>query len=120
MHLQEFNLIGWIIGGLILITSVVVVIAFVMIINYLETVKLELHSITYKLNKMSNDGDEIKQSLADAKAKIVKVAADVTSLHKKIDALPTAPSAEEIADIKAAAKDLNDSLQVVDDQTPDQ
>jgi len=82
-------------------------------------IKQSLNSIIQKLNQMSEAGDEIKQALTDAKAKVAKVADDVARLHAKIDALSTNPTAEEVTEIKEMSADLNSSLQAVDDSTPE-
>ncbi len=82
-------------------------------------IKQYLNSIIQKLNQMSEAGEEIKQALADAQAKVSKIATDVALLHSKIDALSTNPTADEVAEIKSLAADLNSSLQAVDDSTPE-
>lgn len=79
-----------------------------------------LHSILKNQKIMSQDADEIKQALNDAKAKTAKIAADVALLHSKIDALSTAPTPTEIAEIKSLSAELNASLQAVDDSTPEE
>ena len=68
---------------------------------------------------MSAELDAIKADLASAKDKVTKVAADVASLHAKIDAIPVAPTAAEWAEVKAMSADLNSQLQTVDDATPE-
>ncbi len=83
-------------------------------------IKQYLNSIIQKLNQMSEAGEEIKQALTDAKAKVAKVADDVARLHAKIDALGANPTAEEVAEIKEMSADLNSSLQAVDDSTPEE
>ena len=80
----------------------------------------KLDSIIQKLNQMSEAADQIKQALADAQAKVTKIAADVALLHSRIDALSTNPTADEVAEIKTLAADLNSSLQAVDDSTPEE
>ena len=47
-------------------------------------IKQSLNSIIQKLNQMSEAGDEIKQALTDAKAKVAKVADDVARLHARL------------------------------------
>ncbi len=64
--------------------------------------------------------DGIAADLLAAKEIVVKVKADVTSLHAKIDALGEAPTQEEIDAVKAESADLVSSLQGVDDQTPEE
>lgn len=63
---------------------------------------------------------QLKEQLIAANAKVAKVSADVDLLHTKIDALPEAPTAEELAEVKQLAADLNTSLQAVDDKTPEE
>jgi Na+-transporting methylmalonyl-CoA/oxaloacetate decarboxylase gamma subunit len=70
-----------------------------------------------KLYSMSDQATEIKELLTAANEKVAKVAADVALLHAKIDALP---NTEELAEIKSLSTALNDSLQVVDDATPEE
>lgn len=62
--------------------------------------------------------DGIGADVQAAKALVVKIKADVTSLHTKIDALPD--DSAEIAALKAESADLVASLQGVDDQTEDE
>jgi uncharacterized membrane protein len=64
--------------------------------------------------------DGIGADLQAAKTLVVKVKADVTSLHAKIDALPENPTQAEIDALKADSADLVASLQGVDDQTEDE
>ena len=69
---------------------------------------------------MSEELDSIKGALVSAQEKVTKVAADVASLHAKIDAIGEMPTAEEWAEVQQLATDLNTSLQVVDDATEDE
>jgi len=62
--------------------------------------------------------DGIGADVQAAKAIVVKIKADVTSLHAKIDALPD--DSAEIAALKAESADLVASLKNVDDQTEDE
>lgn len=96
------------------------ILIIIIILICLLAVMFQNQTIISKLNQMSQSAAEIKQALADAQAKVTKVAADVTALHAKIDALGDAPTADEINEIKAMAADLNSSLQAVDDQTADE
>lgn len=68
---------------------------------------------------MSQDLNVIKDALASAKVSAEKVAADVTSLHTKIDGIAEQPTAEEWAEVKEMATALKDSLAETDSQTED-
>ena len=83
-----------------------------------ETNKL-LHSIIHKLNIMGENLNQIKDDLAAANEKVVKIAADVAHLHDLIDNAGETPTAAEWQEVKDAAAALNTSLQSVDDATPD-
>lgn len=69
---------------------------------------------------MSQDLNEIKDQIIAANEKVTKVAADVARLHALIDSLGDVPTAAEWTEVKQLAADLNTSLQVVDDQTPEE
>lgn len=75
--------------------------------------------ITIKLLFMSEVLDQIKADLLAANEKVTKIAADVARLHAAIEALGDAPTAAELAEVKALSADLNTSLQIVDDATPE-
>jgi len=73
-----------------------------------------------KNNKiMSQTAEEIKGLLVEANEKALAVAADVTGLHAKIDALGDAPTAEQLAEIKELATQLKNSLVETDAMTED-
>lgn len=100
-------------------TILLLVIVFIMGVGFLTGFWYAILIIS-KLNKMNTDLQEVKTALDAANAKVSKVAADVASLHAKIDAITAEqPTAEEWAAVKAQASDLNASLQAVDDQTED-
>lgn len=69
---------------------------------------------------MNTDLEQIKADLTDSKNLVTKVAADVALLHSKIDALGDAPTAEQIAEVKALSADLKASLTAVDEQTAEE
>lgn len=76
--------------------------------------------ITYKLSKMNENITQLNEALDTATGKLTKVAADVASLHSKIDAITAdQPTAEEWAGIKQKATELNSGLQKLDDTTED-
>lgn len=76
--------------------------------------------IIIKLFFMSEQLEQAKLLVEAANAKVDKVAADVATLHAKVDAIVDAPTAEEWSEFKQSLTDLNDKLQVVDDQTPEE
>jgi hypothetical protein len=77
--------------------------------------------ITIKILKMSEQLDSIKGALVSAQEKVTKIAADVALLHAKIDAIgASVPTAEQWAEVQQLATELNTSLQVVDDATPEE
>lgn len=82
--------------------------------------KEALFFIKNKLKIMNENLEEIKSSLLAANEKVSKVSADVTLLHTKVDAIPNLPTAEEWAEVKAIAANLNTSLQEVDDKTAEE
>lgn len=96
----------------------ILVIIILVLILYFQ-VRLKIF-ITTKLNQMSLQLDELKAALVAANEKVAKVAADVTRLHEKIDAAGDVPTAEEWAEVKTLAEDLNTSLQAVDEKTPEE
>lgn len=70
---------------------------------------------------MGQNLNEVKEALAAADAKADKIAADVTLLHGKIDNVNgETPTAEEWAEVKALATNLNNKLQNIDDQTAEE
>lgn len=75
--------------------------------------------IIIKLIFMSELLDQIKADLLAANEKVTKIAADVARLHAAIEAMGDAPTAAELAEVKALSADLNTSLQIVDDATPE-
>lgn len=85
---------------------------------YISPDEEKLNYIIKTLNKMGKNIDEIKQGLADATAKVEKVAADVQRLHDTI-ANADVPTQAEWDEIKASVATLNSSLQTVDDTTPE-
>lgn len=81
--------------------------------------KLDL--IISKLKTMGENLNEITAALAAANEKADKIQADVTYLKSQIDNVDgETPTAEEWAAVKEAANNLNNKLQGIDDQTPDQ
>lgn len=70
--------------------------------------------------KMSEILDAIKSDLTAAQALNTKIAADVTSLHAKIDALGDAPTAEQLQEVKDMSAALVSGLQATDDETADE
>lgn len=82
--------------------------------------KEAINLIKRKLIIMNENLEEIKASLLAATEKVSKVSADVTLLHTKVDAIPGMPTAEEWAEVKSIAANLNTSLQEVDDKTPEE
>lgn len=93
---------------------------FIINVSFDYTIK-SLNSITHKLIRMSEDLNAIKQTLLETKAVVTKVAADVTRLHAKVDAIEgDVPTAEEWQEVKDLAAGLKSSLQAVDDQTPEE
>lgn len=102
------------------ITILLLLIFITLVIGFLISFWYAIFIIS-KLTKMNTDIQEVKDALEAANAKVTKVAADVASLHSKIDAITAEqPTAEEWAGIKQQAATLNSTLQTVDDQTEDQ
>ena len=87
--------------------------------NNSSHIKRQLHFIIQKLNKMSAELEAIKADLVAAQELQVKIAADVQRLHDTITALGDAPTAQELADLKALSGALVSSLQATDDATPE-
>ena len=75
--------------------------------------------IIIKLFFMSEELNAIKADLEASKLSTEKIAADVTGLHAKIDAVVGVPTAAEWAEVKALSGELVTSLAAVDAQTPD-
>lgn len=73
--------------------------------------------IIQKLNIMGENLNEVKQALQDASAKADRIQADVTKLTNAIGNTGETPTAEEWAEVKTLAADLNTKLQGIDDQT---
>lgn len=70
---------------------------------------------------MSEQLDSIKSALVSAQEKVTKIATDVALLHAKIDAIGAGvPTPDQWAEVQQLATDLNTSLQVVDDATPEE
>lgn len=80
-----------------------------------------LKFILKKLNLMGDQLNEISAKLDEANTKVTKIAADVASLHDLINNGSTGetPTPAEWQAVKDKAAALNDSLQAVDDSTPD-
>lgn len=70
-----------------------------------------------KLYTMGEQLDSIKADLVAANAKADKIQADVTKLTNAIGNTGETPTAEEWAEVKQIASDLNTKLQGIDDQT---
>ncbi len=83
-------------------------------------INVHIHYSQIQFNQIMGKLDGIASDVAAAKAIVVKVKADVTALHAKIDSLGDAPTQEEIDAIKADSASLVESLQGVDDATPDE
>lgn len=77
---------------------------------------ISLISIYFVMAKLEG----IQADLQAAAAVVVKIKADVTALHAKIDSLGDSPTQEEIDAVKAESAALVESLQGVDDQTEDE
>jgi len=88
--------------------------------EYMLTILIFILIILIKQHKMSQELDAIKAGVIAAQEKVVKVAADVTLLHAKVDAIIDVPTAEQWAEVQQLTADLNSSLQVIDDQTPEE
>lgn len=80
----------------------------------------KLDSILKKLNTMGDNLNEIKAALVAADAKADKIQSDVTKLTNAIGNTGETPTAEEWAEVKLIAADLNLKLQGIDDQTEDE
>lgn len=62
----------------------------------------------------------IKEKLETALGLVGKVKTDVELLHSKVEALGDAPTPEQIAELNSLSTQLVESLQTVDDQTPEE
>lgn len=77
--------------------------------------------IIIKIFSMSEQLDAIKGALVSAQEKVTKIAADVALLHSKIETIgESVPTTEQWAEVQQLASDLNTSLQVIDDATPEE
>ena len=86
--------------------------------------------ILMELQQIKDDLQAANQKITESTEIVVKINADVVSLHAKIDALPENPSEADvaaIAEIKQLAADLRqntgalkDSLTAVDEKTDDE
>ena len=69
---------------------------------------------------MSEELNEVKQTLIDTQAVVTKVSKDVDNLHAKIEEITgEVPTAEEWAEVKNLASGLKSSLIAVDEKTED-
>ena len=121
---------------LLIIFLMVLALAF---FGFLFIVKIYLNSllivkqqkqILMELQQIKDDLQAANQKITESTEVVVKIDADVVSLHAKIDALPENPSEADvaaIAEIKQLAADLRqntgalkDSLTAVDEKTADE
>ena len=69
---------------------------------------------------MSEELNEVKQTLIDTQAVVTKVSKDVDNLHAKIEEITgEVPTAEEWEEVKNLASGLKSSLSTVDEKTED-